>query len=195
MTRKRGTWGIAAVVVLAVVCGPSFARAFLPSAVEYTIKSWFSAAGRLVGLQLFESTNAPIVSETDACRLYVDATTDSLMASCNAGAYTYLVGGAATACAEDASGNITCNTFTSLNQDPTSANAIRVRQNTVTRTCANNGVAGQLTLLDKADALNQWCWCNGSVELSCLPTPVPTATLTPTPTPTLTPTPTVTATP
>lgn len=130
----------------------------------------------------------PPLSALNRCKFYANSASDALLVSCNGGAYRTILGTTATSCTEAADGTLTCNRFVSTDQDPTAANAIQLRENTVDRTCAANGVAGQLMLLDTLGTLNKWCWCNGNVELQCLPTPVPTATptLTPTPTPTAT---------
>ena len=158
------------VLLLLVTAG--IAQAYMPIALENVIKTWFNSAGKLIGFRIYESPAAPAVSGTNNCRLYVDATSNSLMASCGTKAYTYLVGGSATTpCTQDINGNMTCNTFISVNQDPTAANAIRLRSNDsgTARTCATAGTADQLTIIDKAaGATETWCFCNGATELSCL---------------------------
>ena len=169
--RRALLWRLFLGLMVLTLAGPPLARAFLPNSIETVIKGWFSSAGKLVGLRIYESTSAPAVSGANDCRLYVDATTNDLMASCGTRAFSRLVTSAATGCEQDTYGNQICNTFVSRDQDPTVANAIRLRPNgsATARTCATSGVADQLTIIDKAaNATETWCFCNGLTELSCL---------------------------
>ena len=84
-------------------------------------------------------------------------------------------------------GTITAATFNSPDADTAQPNRLRVYRNTVDRTCAANGAANRLSLLDTSGTGNTWCFCDGTTQIMCLPSPTPTATATPTPTVTSTP--------
>ena len=70
------------------------------------------------------------------------------------------------------------------NQDPAAANRLVLTQNTVDRTCADNGTAGKFTIMDATGTGNALVLCDGVTEIHRWPTPTPTATATVTPTPT-----------
>ena len=169
----------ASVLLLLVTVG--IAQAYMPIALENVIKTWFNSAGKLIGFRIYESSAAPAVSGANDCRLYVDATTNSLMASCGTKAYTYLVNGTANVgCTTDVNGVQTCTGgYVSTDQGPATANAIRVLANATPQPCNAAGVWGQLTLTQTTPG-GAYCFCNGQQLLSCISgTPVPTPTRTP----------------
>lgn len=90
---------------------PQPAHAFLPAAIERTIRTWFNATGQLSTVDVAERA-APSVSVTGKCRLYVDSTAHNLKVSCNGGAYSSVVGsGTATSGCTESAGTLTCAAF------------------------------------------------------------------------------------
>lgn len=171
---RKTRWFLALITILTVLVSTN-AQAFLSSAIETTIKTWFSSAGKLVGMRFYEDTSPP-TPLANTCDIYMDAATDSLIASCDGGAGRVVVGSASTACSEDGNGNLTCNTVTSLDQNSLTtpaANRFRIFDNDVDLTpnpsCTDYGQAGILSLLDKDESsVDNYVWCDGTSELTSL---------------------------
>jgi len=73
-------------------------------------------------------------------------------------------------------GTLTADTIVSPDQDDALPNRTRLFRNTVDRTCAANGVANQLTLVDTLGTGNRWCLCDGTTEWVCFGAAVPNCT-------------------
>ena len=167
---RRALWAC-----VIVVCFATAAHAFLPVNIENTIKTWFSSAGKLVGFRFFED-NSPPTPKANTCDLYMDAATDSLVASCDGGAATVVVGAASIACNQDGNGNLVCNTLSSLDQNSLAspaANRWRIFDNDVDLTpnpsCLDYGQTGILTVLDvNENAADNYVLCDGNTEIGSL---------------------------
>ena len=91
------------------------AEAFLPTGIEDAIRSWFSSAGKLI--QLTFSPSTPQTSLSGQCRWSMDRATNNLVASCDGSAQRILVNTADLGCVENASGDLSCASFTSGDQN------------------------------------------------------------------------------
>ena len=155
------------------------ADAFMPAGIEQVIRSWFSGAGKLVKFEIFPS--AVSNPRADRCTVWMDRTTMNLMAGCDGATSTVVASGSALGCSVDASGNMTCNTFVSGDQNalsPVAANRFRVLDNDVdltpNPTCADYGQAHTLTLLDVDEsATDVYVICNGTTEAIGIGSTVP----------------------
>ena len=174
------------IFVVAALCGPPLVHAFMPVAIENVIRSWFNGAGKLVRFTFSEST-APTLSTSGKCVLYMDATANALMASCNGGTFKMVIGsGGAANCAEDTEGVLTCTGYISANQNVRTipeANRIVLQDDEgtpATPLCSTDGVSGTMTLMDiDSSSIDTYVACNNTTETWAFPTTQPPALLTP----------------
>lgn len=148
-------------------------EASLPGAIENTIRTWFNSAAKLIGMAFAPSTG-PTAFPAGLCPIWMDSATLNLVAKCSdTGQVTVLANSSVLGCVQDADGNLTCNSFASLDQNgltPRAANRWRVFDNDVDLTpnpsCADYGEAGVMTMLDiDESAVDDWVWCDGTTEL------------------------------
>lgn len=122
--------GVALLLVVALV---STADAFLPSAIETTIRGFFNSAAKLVYLKYYER-GQPAPSTSGNCITYMDSSSHALKVSCNGGAYSFIAGaGTSTAGCTFASGTLTCPAFDSP-ADPVNGACVTLKEG------SNNGV-------------------------------------------------------
>lgn len=157
-----------ATFVLGVLLLAAPAYAYLPANIEGVIKTWFNSAGQLISLRFWPAATAP-TPQSDTCVFYMDKVSKVVKISCDGAAATNLLGTGTISCSDDGAGTLTCNNYASPDQDPGAVNFLSLFRNTVARTCAANGTANKLTLLDTIASPNRWCLCDGTTQLICFP--------------------------